>query len=255
MTRTSDRLLTILAPLSTFTALVLIWQVGVTVAEVSTLLLPSPAAILGETFENLPVLISLSLHTALNAVAGTSFGIVAALLAAWLVHGSARLSSLFTTLATGVKAMPIIALFPIAAVFLGNGPVAVATIVAVAAFPIAFVYAIAGLRRASDLDEVMSVIAAGRVKRFWSMRLPLAMPYILTGVSTILPLSVISSIIAEYFGGPVTTLGTYIRRESANMHTVSMWSAILLACVLGLLATAAGALAVRAAHRLEGGPA
>jgi len=34
--------------------------------------------------------------------------------------------------------------------------------------------------------------------------------------------------------GRVTTLGSYIRRESANLHTLEMWSAILMSCLLGL---------------------
>ena len=68
-----------------------------------------------------------------------------------------------------------------------------------------------------------------------ALGLPRALPYVMAGLRTAVPLSSIISIISEYFGGSVSTLGAYIRRESTMLHTVQVWSAIVMACLLGVL--------------------
>ncbi len=82
----------------------------------------------------------------------------------------------------------------------------------------------------------MRSISAGRFIRFWFLVLPRALPYVMAGMKTAVPLSIIVAIISEYFGGRVTTLGSHIRRESHQLHTPEMWSAIVMACLLGIVA-------------------
>ncbi|HEY0187982.1 MAG TPA: ABC transporter permease subunit [Cellulomonas sp.] len=236
------------APLVVILALLAAWQAFVVLGEVPTLLLPSPTDIAAVLAEDLAYLTRLALATGRDAGIGTVVAVVAALLVGWVVHGSNALSSMISSLAVALKALPIVALFPIVTVFLGKTSVAVIAIVAISGLPIMLVYTLQGLRQSSRLDDLMHVIAAGPVRRTWSLRLPRAVPFLVTGLRTVLPLSVITAIIAEYFGGQITTLGTYIRRESANLHTVTMWSAIVMACLLGLVCSGIGLLVERLAR-------
>lgn len=235
-----SRYLRIAAPTATFLAFLAAWQAFVVLRQVPTLLLPAPSVIGAQVVADLPYLLRLSAATARDSLLGTVIAVLVAVVGAWVVHTSDAVSRLLSSASVALKALPVVALFPIATVFLGNTSAAVVAIVAISALPVMFVYTLQGLRQASTLDDLMHVIAAGPWRSTWSLRLPQSLPYVVTGLRTVLPLAVITAIIAEYFGGPITTLGTYIRRESANLHTVTMWSAIVLACVLGLLAAGVG---------------
>jgi NitT/TauT family transport system permease protein len=104
---------------------------------------------------------------------------------------------------------------------------------------------LSGLRQVSELSDVLHVAGASRLRTFVSMRLPLASPYLMTGIKTCLPIAVISAVIAEYFGGATDTIGSYIRLESTQLHTVELWSAIVYACLLGIVAFILGSLVDR----------
>jgi NitT/TauT family transport system permease protein len=47
-------------------------------------------------------------------------------------------------------------------------------------------------------------------------------------------LAMIGAVVSEFFGGPATSLGVYIKSKAALFQTTQAWSAILVACALGL---------------------
>jgi hypothetical protein len=47
-------------------------------------------------------------------------------------------------------------------------------------------------------------------------------------------LAMIGAVVSEFFGGPVKSLGVYIKSTASLFQTRQAWSAILVACVLGL---------------------
>jgi NitT/TauT family transport system permease protein len=48
-------------------------------------------------------------------------------------------------------------------------------------------------------------------------------------------LAMIGAVVSEFFGGPVKSLGVYIKSTASLFQTRQAWSAILVACALGLL--------------------
>jgi NitT/TauT family transport system permease protein len=234
--------LKIIAPIVTLGLFIGAWELVVKVQDIQVLLLPAPHVIIQQVFENFSTLLQFSWNTAVEAMKGVLLGTLVALPLAWLVHGKKWLSSGLNTYSAALKALPIVALYPIVTVFFGITSTAVTAIVAIGIFPIMFTYALKGFQGSTELEDLMRSISAGPLRRFWNMTLPQSLPYLITALKTSLPLSVIIAIIAQYFGGSIVTLGAYIRRESSNLHTVQMWSAIFMSCVVGLLAFAVGAL-------------
>ena len=47
-------------------------------------------------------------------------------------------------------------------------------------------------------------------------------------------LSVIAAIVSEYFGGSRDALGVYISQQAALFHFAEAWSAIIIACIMGI---------------------
>lgn len=226
----------IVTPVLFFGAFIGGWQLLVRLADIQVILLPAPTEIAKRFVEDFVPLIELAANTASEALRGVLIGTFLGIAVAgatnpipWLTRGLLSYSS-------AVKALPVVALFPLTTIFFGVSSAAVVAMVTIAVTPIMFTYASRGFSGTSEQDELMRSISAGPLTRFWTLVLPRALPYVMTGLKTIVPLSIIIAIISEYFGGRVNTLGSYIRRESTNLHTVDMWSAIVMACALGITA-------------------
>ena len=226
----------IVTPIIFFSVFIGAWQLLVRVGDVQVLLLPAPSDIIGRFFTDFSLLFELAANTASEAFRGVFIGSTLGITLAGITQPVPWLNRGLLSYSSTVKALPVVALFPLTTIFFGVSSTAVVAMVTIAVSPIMFTYASRGFSGTSEHDELMRSISAGPFTRFWSLVLPRSLPYVMTGLKTIVPLSIIISIISEYFGGRITTLGSYIRRESTSLHTVDMWSAIVMACALGISA-------------------
>lgn len=234
-----------LAPLVLFGLFVGAWEAWVSIGDVKELLLPAPHRIVAQFFDDFSKLFEFARNTFVEAFKGVLIGSLGALVVAAATYRVAWLARSLQSYAATVKALPVVALYPICTVFFGITSRAVSAIVAIGVAPIVFTYAVRGFSGSSEHDELMRSISAGFGIRFRMLVLPRSVPYLMAAMKTAVPTSIIIAVIAQYFGGQVTTLGSYIRRESANLHTLEMWSAILMSCLLGLACFGAVSLADR----------
>lgn len=229
----------IVAPIAFFALLIAVWEIWVRIADIQILLLPAPSDIWSKFIDDLSLLLELAGNTFVEAIQGVVVGSVLAISLAALVHGVNWLNQGLLSYSSTIKALPVVALYPVMTVFFGVTSRAVVAMVAVGVAPIMYTFAARGFSGSSEHDELMRSISAGWLVRLRSLVVPRSLPYIMAGLKTAVPLSIIIAIISQYFGGSVTTLGSYIRRESTRLHTVEVWSAIVMACLLGIVAFAA----------------
>ena len=95
----------------------------------------------------------------------------------------------------------------------------------------------------------MTALAATPAQFSRFVRLPGAVPYIMTGLRLAAPASVIAAIVAEYFGGLQNGLGSRITSAAANTAYARAWAFVVASIVLGLLFYLAGLLAERLVTR------
>ena len=95
----------------------------------------------------------------------------------------------------------------------------------------------------------MTALAATPAQLSRFVRLPGAVPYIMTGLRLAAPASVIAAIVAEYFGGLQNGLGSRITSAAANTAYARAWAFVVASIVLGLLFYLAGLLAERIVTR------
>ena len=79
------------------------------------------------------------------------------------------------------------------------------------------------------------------------LRAPAALPFFFGALRICTTLSMIGALVAEFFGGPQNALGVYIKTQAGILRTREAWSAIIVACLLGLAFYLAVVLAERAA--------
>jgi ABC-type nitrate/sulfonate/bicarbonate transport system permease component len=230
-----SRVLRVVLPILAFGLFIGVWEAYVAIKDISVLLLPAPHQIVKEFFDNFSQLWELSKNTFLQAMAGLLFATALSIVVAGLTYGLPSVAKALENYSAIAKALPTVAIYPICTVFFGVGTAAVVAIITIGIFPIMFLYVIRGFTGTSEHDALMTSMSAGRFHRFADLVLPRSLSYLMAGLRAAAPTSIIITIVAQYFGGRVSTLGAFIRRESGNLHTLAMWGAVLAACLLGLV--------------------
>jgi NitT/TauT family transport system permease protein len=95
--------------------------------------------------------------------------------------------------------------------------------------------------------ELLRSCAATEWQVFWKLRLPTAAPFVFTALRACTTLAMIGAVVSEFFGGPMKSLGVYIKSTASLFQTRQAWAAILVTCVLGLAFYGVVALAERLA--------
>ena len=212
------------------------WEAVVFAFGIEFYLLPAPHVIVLSLRETYPVLLEAGLYTFTEALAGYALGCGGGVVAAMLASRSPAFAEVVVPYAVASAAVPIVALAPLAIVWFGVAQASKIAIVALMTFFPTFVSTVRGLDSVSPPSlELMRSYAASDWQVFTKLRLPHSLPYVFTALRGCTTLAMIGAVVSEFFGGPVKSLGVYIKSTASLFQTRQAWSAILVACVLGLL--------------------
>lgn len=224
-------------PLVAGVGFLLLWEGFVDVRHIQPYLLPKPSQIWHQLTANGSDIATAARDSGTNALVGLVLGTLLGLLVA-LVAARFRLADeLLAPLAAAVNAMPIIALAPVFnTMFASTSHVPRRLVVTVVVFFPVFVNALRGLREVDPLHrELMESYAASGWAVTRTVRIPAALPFLFTGLRVAASLSVIAAVVAEYFGGLQTGLGTRITSAASNTAYPEAWAYVAAACLLGLV--------------------
>jgi NitT/TauT family transport system permease protein len=222
------------------------WEAVVYAFSIEFYLLPAPHVIVQSLRDNYPVLVEAGLYTFSEAVIGYALGCGGGILAAMAASRSPAFSDLVLPYAVASGSVPIIALAPLAIVWFGVEQGSKIAIVTLMTFFPTFISALRGLLGvAPPALELMRSYAASERQVFVKLRLPTSLPFVFTALRACTTLAMIGAVVSEFFGGPVKSLGVYIKSTASLFQTRQAWSAIVVACALGLLFYGAVALLER----------
>ena len=214
----------------------LLWEAVVYVFSIEFYLLPAPHVIVQSLRETYPFLVGAGLYTFTEAVLGFALGCGGGILAAMAASTSPGFAGLVLPYAVASASIPIIALAPLAIVWFGVEQGSKIAIVVLMTFFPTFVSTLRGLSSVTPQSlELMRSYAATERQIFLKIRLPHSLPRVFTALRACASLAMIGAVVSEFFGGPVKSLGVYIKSTASLFQTRQAWSAILVACALGLL--------------------
>lgn len=179
-----------------------IWELYVDLHDSSfSLILPPPHQVVKALYDDRSLLWSSFLVTAeevlLGILVATLFGAVFAV----AIHFSPTLRRAVYPLLVGSQAVPVAVLAPVLAFWLGFGLLPKLVVVAIVSFFSIVVTTTAGLAAVDpDLLKLMRTFDASRVRTFWHVELPSALPGVFTGAKIAVAVSVIGAVFAEYTG-------------------------------------------------------
>jgi NitT/TauT family transport system permease protein len=228
-----------------------LWELVVVLGRVPAFLLPPPSAIGAQIGAQASVIVSTAAVTGGNAAVGLVAGFVLGVALALLAARSRLVQELATPVVLAASAVPIVALAPVFTTMFGSTTeVARRLVVTVVVIVPVFISTMRGLRQVQPVHaELMTALAATPWQHARFVRLPGAVPYIMTGLRLAAPAAVIAAVVAEYFGGLQNGLGSRISSAAANTAYARAWAFVAAAIAVGLLFHLAGLLAERLVTR------
>ncbi len=205
--------------------------------RVGPLLLPTPWEVGAAAISEFERLGTATWHTLVATACGllvaSTLGLAAAVAAWW--RRPLALALLPYTVA--VQIVPIVAVAPLLVVWLGYGTAVASVTAAIAAFYPVYAAASTGLRAPSaDLVDLFALYRASRWAELWRLRLPAALPTLLSGLRSAAGLAVIGAIVGEFVGsnGFPPTLGYLVVFSARSANLGLCFAAVLAAGVLAL---------------------
>lgn len=214
------------------------WQVATMILKPPVYLVPSPQAVWHAAWENADQLGWAIPLTGAAALSGFLLSLVAGTMLGLLFSQSKILERGIYPYAIFLQTVPIVAIAPLVILWFGygfQGVVAVSFILSL--FPIV-TSATAGLTRVDpNLLELFAVHNASRAQVLFKLRLPNAVPMVVTGAKISCGLAVIGAIVGEIyagFQGQHVGLGTLITRANASLDTSYVFAGVLCSTLLSL---------------------
>ena len=226
-------------------ALVLgLWQWAVAHWQVPVYVLPAPSAILRAFADNFASLMTSLLSTLTVTVEAFLAATILGTATAIAFSQSRLLERTLYPYAVILQVTPVVAIAPLILIWVGFERINLALVIIatiVAFFPI-LAGATLGLKSADfNLIELGRLYGASRMQILWRIRMPTALPYLLSGMKTAGGLALIGAVVAEFVAGSGTATGLAWRIvESGNrLEIATLFAALMLLAVTGVFIFAA----------------
>jgi NitT/TauT family transport system permease protein len=213
------------------------WQVLTQAFDVPQVLLPAPTLIGRALLASFGVLVGDFIQTVLHStliglVTGCSLGFVTGV----LIDRSPFLQRGLLPLAALASTVPLVGIAPIMVMWFGFDWHSKAAVVVVMTFFPMLVNTLAGLNESGHMErDLMRSYGAGYWRTLFSLRIPVALPFVFNALKINSTLAMIGAIVAEFFGSPISGLGFRISTEAARLNMGLVWAAILVAALAGSL--------------------
>ncbi|VWX57766.1 Hydroxymethylpyrimidine ABC transporter, transmembrane component [Burkholderiales bacterium 8X] len=217
----------------------LVWQFAVQVFKIRPFLLPAPSQIIAEFLAYPQFFLKESLYTLWTTFAGFLVAVIVGVTCGIGIVYSRFLEETVYTFLVGLNSVPKVALAPLFVIWMGTGvesKIAIGMMIAV--FPI-LIATVMGLK---SIDPEMLNMAraahASKVDALWKVRMPNALPSILSGMKVAISFALVGAIVGEFVAGD-TGLGHVILVAQGAFETPRVFVALVLLGVLGTILFAA----------------
>jgi NitT/TauT family transport system permease protein len=224
----------VLYPLAGIVLIVAVWALACWLANIPTVVLPTPDKVLRALVVRRDLLLEESWITLKETLYGFLMALVVGLPLAVAVANSRPLNLMFYPLLIALQSVPKVALAPMILVWLGTGLESKLAIVWLVAFFPIIVDTAAGLRATpKELLELARSLNASAMQIFLKVQLPAALPFVVTGAKVAITLAVIGAVIGEFVGSS-DGLGFLLQSATSQLDTPLAFAALFALSALGI---------------------
>lgn len=228
----------VLPPVFCLVAGIIVWDLVIRFGNIDRYLLPTPWAVMDVLLGRSGDLLCAAWITFCSALTGFVFSLVTGLLVATLFSEFRWFRQGCYPYAIFLHTVPIVAISPLIITWFGYGNRSVVVITyIVSLFPIITSATNGMLQASGELKELFQLYGASRWAVLWKLKLPSAIPQIISGAQTASGLAVVGAIVGEFFAGYEAGqfgLGYYIFSAQGMFRTDILLAAVLLSTLLGI---------------------
>ncbi len=217
--------------------MLLFWQWLVTSFDIPRVILPAPSLIAVSLIAGSDLLLADFVQTVLrSALIGLAAGSAIGFIVGVLIDRSPFLQRGLLPLAALASTVPLVGIAPIMVMWFGFDWHSKAAVVIVMTFFPMLVNTLAGLNESDAMQrDLMRSYGASYWRTLWSLRIPIALPFVFNALKINSTLTLIGAIVAEFFGSPTVGLGFRISTEAARLNMGLVWAAIVVSALSGSL--------------------
>ena len=226
-----------------------VWEIFVRALEVRRFVLLAPSAIFAELFADPGAYWSNTLVTGRHMLVGLAISFVVALIAGSLMAASRFVEEAAQPVLVLILVTPWVAYITSVVIWLDFGERPIVFMVAFTSFPILTFGVVGGMRSADPAArELFASVDASPREVLWRLRLPSALPSILTTARFAVALGLAAAYFSESSSLGLRGLGVIGRRAALDQTSGAevLWTTIFCTAMLGI----AGLAAVTVAERL-----
>jgi NitT/TauT family transport system permease protein len=213
-------------------AFAVLWEVGVILFHVKPYLIPRLSDVFSSLWVNRSMFLHQSLVTGEEIIIGYICAVVGGIAISLMIFLWPAAERLLYPIVVFLQGLPKIALAPLMIIWVGYGLSSKVLMAFLFGFFPIVVSTLGGLSGTPhNLVEHFRAIRAGPWATFFRLRLPSALPTIMDGCKTAMPLCVIGAIVGEFVGSE-KGLGYVILDATAQSRTDMMYAALIVVSVL-----------------------
>ena len=212
--------------------LITIWQLIVSLTGVPRFILPSPFLVGVSFVENFELIVEHALVTVSEIILGLTIGITLGIITALQFEMSPAAKFFLKPVLIFSQAIPVFALAPVLTLWLGYGMISKVTMaVLIIYFPVTSALHDGLTRTPSGLSDLAHVMNATSVRLLFLIKLPAAIPNLLSGIRLAAVYAPIGAVIGEWVGSS-QGLGYLMLLANGRVKTDLMFAALF---TLGIL--------------------
>lgn len=215
--------------------ILIVWQLGIWLFAPPRYILPSPADVAAALLRQPAFLFGQAIVTSGEMAVGLAAGIAAGILVAFTIAAVPRFGRLVWPMVLVLQAFPVFVLAPILVLWFGFGMASKVVMTAIIIFfPVASAFTDGLNRTDRTILDAASLTEASHWQILTRLRVPLALPSLISGLRVAAPLAPLGAVIGEWVGASAG-LGFVMIQSNARMQTDTMFAAMTILAVMAVL--------------------
>ncbi|WP_407647296.1 ABC transporter permease [Gracilibacillus oryzae] len=227
-----------LGPIIAFVVFLALWQSVPVLLGLEHYILPKPTDVVAAAIEDWSLLWPAVQITVVESVLGFFVSAVVGIGVSILLASSKVLERSIYPYAIVLQTIPVVAVAPIVVIWFGAGYNSIVVISFLIGFFPVISNTLMGLNSVDkNKDELFTLYNATKWQKMWKLRIPSALPYMMTGLKISCTLSIVGAIVGEYIagiGGGKGGLGYSITVAAMQVKTSYLFACGIAAAILGI---------------------
>ncbi|MCR2805910.1 ABC transporter permease [Paenibacillus soyae] len=227
-----------LGPIIAFVVVTALWQLVPSWLGMKPFIFPKPTDVLEAAVQDWSILWEAVRITVVESVIGFLLSAIIGIGVSVLLASSLILERSIYPYAIILQTIPVVAVAPLVVIWFGAGYNSIVAIAFLIGFFPVISNTLMGLNSVDrSMDELFTLYHSSKWQKMWKLRLPAAMPYMMTGLKISCTLSIVGAIVGEYvagIGGGKGGLGYAITIAAVQMKTPFLFACGIAAAILGI---------------------